>query len=518
MIIRKPYAFLIKNFRKIHIFLLVLCGFIYYKTMQSRSFVDEVLQLGSYDAYSEPITNYTSYFAIFLLIVMIGLFLTLVIVLRHKKKPWKLYVIPVVSYFFLFVVFIMAISFFNSYDSDAGTTGIRAVHDLLFMGSIPQYVVIIILLIRIFGIDLNKFDFKSDQEYLELSSEDREEVEISVNIDKESFKRGYRRFFRNVGYVYQEHKLIVRSIVVILVAFLVGYTYHYFFIEHKSYQQGDIVNSSGYSITIHHSYFTNKDYHGNIISKDSSFVILDLTIQNNVNMRTLNFNRFHIMNGTDNYSQTYRTYADSFQDLGTSYDKLELKNGESKRLILIYKVKKDSDPEDFVLYYQELDDNNPYLRKIKLQVEDLRNIEDAGEVSVGKLLEFDIGDKTQSFSIDEYQLIDTVIYRSRSCTSRDNCGTVSTEKTAKEGNTMLEIFYVSDDFQGKDFVDFSSRYGTINYIDNKGNSRDVPITDAIDRNYYGNYMYVEVPDDIGEASEIRLIYTVRNKKYTYRLK
>ena len=79
--------------------------------MQSRSFVDEVLQLGSYDAYSEPITNYTSYFAIFLLIVMIGIFLTLVIVLRHKKKPWKLYVIPVVSYFFLFVVFIMAISF-----------------------------------------------------------------------------------------------------------------------------------------------------------------------------------------------------------------------------------------------------------------------------------------------------------------------------------------------------------------------------------------------------------------------
>ena len=57
MIIRKPYAFLIKHFRRIHIFVLLLCGYVYYKCMQTRSFVADFLELGTYDAYNEPITR-----------------------------------------------------------------------------------------------------------------------------------------------------------------------------------------------------------------------------------------------------------------------------------------------------------------------------------------------------------------------------------------------------------------------------------------------------------------------------
>lgn len=103
MIIRKPYAFLIKNFRKIHIFLLILCGFIYYKCMQTRSFVTEFLQLETYDAYYEPITKYASVLSLLILLVIVGLSVVLVVLLRHKKKPWKLYMVPLVTYLFLFL-------------------------------------------------------------------------------------------------------------------------------------------------------------------------------------------------------------------------------------------------------------------------------------------------------------------------------------------------------------------------------------------------------------------------------
>ena len=113
MIIRKPYAFLIKNFKKIHIFLLLLCCYIYYKNMQTRSFVSEFLQLGTYDAYNEPITDCISGLAIISLLIVIGLSLALVIVLRHKKKPWKLYIIPVLSYAFMLVVFLFTVAYFN---------------------------------------------------------------------------------------------------------------------------------------------------------------------------------------------------------------------------------------------------------------------------------------------------------------------------------------------------------------------------------------------------------------------
>ena len=82
----------------------------------------------------------------------------------------------------------------------------------------------------------------------------------------------------------------------------------------------------------------------------------------------------------------------------------------------------------------------------------------------------------------------------------------------------MQIFFTSSSFTGKDFVDFSKEYGKIVYIDNKGKSRNVSIVDAVNYTYDGNYMYLEVPDKMSEASEIRLVYTVRNKEYTYKLK
>lgn len=518
MIIRKPYAFLIKNFKKIHIFLLLLCCYIYYKNTQTRSFVSEFLQLGTYDSYYEPITDYVSGLAIISLLIVIGLSLALVIVLRHKKKPWKLYIIPVLSYSFMLIVFLFTISYFNGYEDGTGTTAIRAINDLLFMSAIPQYVVIIIFLIRIFGIDLNKFDFKSDEEYLELSNEDKEEIEISINIDKESFRRTFKRLLRNIKYIYEEHKLIVHVLAVILLIISLASIYNYVFIVHKSYREGDVIETNGYSIDVHHSYFTNKDYHGEVISKGSNFVILDVTIQNNASEREVNFNRFHIMNRTHNYSPTYRTYAVDFQDLGTIYDKLTLKNGEKKRMLLVYKVDKELDSDKFVLYYQEIENNKPYLRKIKLNMEDLSTIDKQKEKSLKENQIISVGDDSYSFSIEEYLITNQISYNTRYCSSNYTCYSKANIVQAKAGKLLLQIFFTSGTFTGKDFVDFSMEYGKIVYIDNKGKSQDVSIVDAINRSYDGNYMYLEVPEGLQEASEIRLVYTVRNKEYTYRLK
>ena len=57
MIIRKPYAFLIKNFRKIHIFLLVLSVYVAYKLFDVNSYVSEFMRLGTYDMFGDPVEN-----------------------------------------------------------------------------------------------------------------------------------------------------------------------------------------------------------------------------------------------------------------------------------------------------------------------------------------------------------------------------------------------------------------------------------------------------------------------------
>ena len=112
MIFRKPYAFLIKNFRKIHIVLFLLCAFIYYKTMELTSFIKEFTTYLSYDPYLEPITKYTSitfYIAIIIIIVTV---VTLIILLRRKNKPWKLYLVLAFTYIFMFLIFIILLFIF----------------------------------------------------------------------------------------------------------------------------------------------------------------------------------------------------------------------------------------------------------------------------------------------------------------------------------------------------------------------------------------------------------------------
>ena len=148
-----------------------------------------------------------------------------------------------------------------------------------------------------------------DEEYLELDSNDLDEFELNIDIDKNSFKRSYKKLIRNIGYVYAEHKFIINIIISVLVVCILFSSYRYFFVLHKSYKQGDYINSSGYTIKINKAYYTDKNYSGNVISKSSSFLIIDLNIKNNVAMREVNFNRFHVMNGVNNYSYTFNTYG-----------------------------------------------------------------------------------------------------------------------------------------------------------------------------------------------------------------
>ena len=194
MIIRKPYAFLIKHFKKIHILLLVLSAFIYYKSLQLSSFISEFMQLETYDSYYEPITNYVSFLPILTMILISAGSIVLILLLHHKKKPWKLYILPAFEYIFMMIVFFSAKSFFDRYNGIIDSAGIRAVRDFLFIATVLQYPSMLLFLIRMIGVDLKKFNFQSDEEFLELNSEDREEFEINIEFDKDSIKRGTKNY------------------------------------------------------------------------------------------------------------------------------------------------------------------------------------------------------------------------------------------------------------------------------------------------------------------------------------
>lgn len=518
MIIRKPYAFLIKHFRKIHILLFFLCIFVYWKNLQLSSFVNEFIKLGTYDAYVEPISNYVSFFTIFsMILIMIGS-LVLMLLLHHKKKPWKLYLLPILEYLLMLIIFIATKSFFDSYTGALDSASIRAIRDLLIIATVLQYPIFIVFLIRILGVDLNKFNFKMDEEYLELNSADREELEINIDFDKESIKRGVKRLFRNIGYVYQEHKRTINFILTILLFITIYNSYKYIFITNKTYKEGQDLNVNGYTITINNSYYTDKDYTGNKVSEKSAFIILDLSIKNHHQKREIDLNKFHIMNGINNNITTAKTFQTEFQDFGKAYEKLELKQDEQANLILIFKVDRKLSTKRFVLYYQEINENNsPHLRKIKLKLNNVSKIKENPILNLNQEMIFTLKNKTEKIIFDGYELLDSTNYSYRVCTS-SNCTTHTAIKTAEPGYKILKISFASNNFEGKDMIDFSSNYGKINYINNENQKCVLEIKNPFNKTYYGKYLYVKVPADVATTSLLEIEYTIRNNRYIYKLR
>ena len=511
MIIRKPYAFLIKNFKKIHVFLLILSLYVLYKIINVNIFVNEFMKLGTYDLFKDPITNHITWLLTLSIFLLIVGSVSILFLLNHKKKPWKIYLVPVVTYFALLLVLGMIKSFFNSYSIDVETTDLRLSRDLLIIFLIAQLPTIGIYVMRVFGLDIKKFNFNSDQEFLELSEEDREEIEIGVSIDKNTFIRTYRKLLRHLNYFYQEHKLICNCVFGVGIVVIIGFIYTTIFVTHKTYKIGQYYNVNGYSFKINNAYYTDKDYVGNVISKKSNFVVLDLNIKNYSEARTVNLDYFHLKNKTADYITTTRVFAKEFQDLGTAYETVaKLKRDEELNCIVIYKVDKTLNKNKFVLYYQE---KSGYLRKIKLKITDLSNIEDTVNLKLGDNLELKTN-KGDNIIFDDYEIGNSFSYNVRNCKA-DGC-VFTEEYLTSSSEKILKIDFASETWETKNMIDFLTQYGKLIYKDSKDVEGIVEIKNPISKTYYGKTVLLKIPGEV-EYKEMSIDLVVRNKHYVYKL-
>ena len=513
MIIRKPYAFLIKNFKKIHIFLLILSLYVLYQIINVNNFINEFMRLGTYDFFSDPITNHITWYLTLSIILLIIGSVSILFLLNHKKKPWKIYLIPIIQYFLLLFVLGVIKSFFNSYSTDVETTDLRMAKDLLTMFIIVQLPVIGVYVMRVFGLDVKKFNFNSDQEFLELSEADREEIEIGVSIDKDSFIRKGKKIARHLNYFYQEHKYICNWVFGIGLLIVIGLIYTSVFVTHKTYKQGEFYNVNGYSFKVNNVYYTDKDYNGNIISKKSNFIILDLTIKNNSEPRTVNLDYFHIKNKTKDYVTTEKVFAKEFQDLGNVYDTVtKLKRNEILDCIVVYKVDNYLNKNKFVLYYQE---SNGYLRKIKLKVTDLSKISDPINLNLGDSIEVDFKNEKDTISFDIYSIGNVFTYSTKECSA------YSCEYTKNEINggskKILKIDFGSEVWESKNMIDFLTQYGKLIYKDSNDVEGTIEIDNPIDKTYYGKTVFLKIPGEVEDAKELSIDLIIRDKHYVYKL-
>ncbi len=511
MILRKPYAILIKYFQKIHLLLIFLGAYLFYKTTTLRTFVQDFILTQSYNDYLEPISNYTSFFAFFVMIIVVATIVTLIILLRYKKKPWKLYLFPLVSYLFLFVVFLYTRSYFYNYDEYSTLTSIMAARDLLLIATIPQYINFIIFGIRFLGIDLKKFGFKEDEEYLDIREEDREEFEVNIQFDKDEVVRNVKKFWRNVKYVYFEHQLVCNGILLFFVAGLSAYGYYYFGILHKTYKEGSVITSNNYQIKVNSSYLTERDKKGDLIDENSNYayMIVNMTVVNKGSKRTMNIDRFRLMNKNQESKYTLK-YANYFSDLGDNYDNKAMEKNESKTFSLVFRVKKDLNPNLYVLYYQDLNDQL-LVKKTKLKTKDVRTLTTKEKKRIGEEVVFP---DHKAVIISNAQVVDKTVCSMYKCID-NNCGIRDVEVANPYGK-VLQISFISDAFDSESFIDFLIGYAKINYS-NATDQKSVSVHSAAGKSYMGNVAYLKIPGDVDVTKEIELVFTFRDQRYIYRL-
>lgn len=65
----------------------------------------------------------------------------------------------------------------------------------------------------------------------------------------------------------------------------------------------------------------------------------------------------------------------------------------------------------------------------------------------------------------------------------------------------------------EEFIDFSSKYGRIKYVDNNGKVGYSKMIDLIDTDYEGKEIFLKVSNDLLNANKIDLEYILRNKEY-----
>ena len=517
MIIRKPYAFLIKNFKKLHMLLLALSIYVFFQINDVNSFMNTFMKLGVYDSTTDPVTRHITFLLSFSCILIFALSTSILFLLHHKKKPWKIYLFPIIEYLALFFVLEMVKGFFANYTYGIATSDLNFIRDLFSIFMIVQIVPITVFVMRVLGLDYKKFGFNLDEEFLQLSESDREEIEVALDIDINTFKRLFKRLWRNVIYFYNDHKKICNAIGGILVVITLYNGYKYFFVVNRSYKEGNNFDVNGYTIKINKTYFTDKDYKGDIISNNSNFVILDVSVTNHYSPRTIKIENFHIKNGSSKYDYitTKSIYANEFQDLGKVYDdKVDIGRGKTANFIIIFRVDKILKKNRFVLYFQE---NSNMLRRIKLKVSDYSKFKETTNYSLMDDMEvnFATGNK-EIMSFDNYDFTDEVEYQVRNCVY-ESCETIKKTYTSDDLHKVLEIKFGSEVFDGKNMIDFLSKYGKIYYEDSNKELVKLDIDNAVGKKYYGKLVYLKVPNEIVDSNNVYIEFTVRNLKYHYQI-
>ena len=161
MIVKKPYAFLIKNFRLIHALLFIMLLYLGIKSLDIYTFFNMYAIRHVYTYSADLAVTYVNYYMFIVTILSILVSLLIYFILSLKNKERKLYMFTCIYYIFIFIYFIFIYNTLANIQTNTLTIEqVRTLRDIAFIVLIPQVILNFILLGRACGFNLKQFDFK----------------------------------------------------------------------------------------------------------------------------------------------------------------------------------------------------------------------------------------------------------------------------------------------------------------------------------------------------------------------
>ena len=162
MVFKKPYAFLIKYFKILH---LILAGLMIYLSVRIN------LITNLFDRLADNISislvgissKYINVFMYLSILLIIGIAFIIWFLMKNKQKPTKYYLFIIGYYLVLLLFLIIYASALKSLEEVSMTNNaLRAYKDISFLLPLGQYYFMVMAILRGIGFNIKQFNFSKD--------------------------------------------------------------------------------------------------------------------------------------------------------------------------------------------------------------------------------------------------------------------------------------------------------------------------------------------------------------------
>ncbi len=529
MVFRKPYAFLIKHFKLLHVILTGVVIYLIIRMTGTISFINDYLnanvKLISLEQFESAYNALDFVFPVIVLLFSVILFF----VMTLKKKPNKFYM-----YAMLIALVTLILNVYGYYTLRSLTevwlkaNRLSMLSDFYVFALVANVVLCAMSASRAIGFNIGRFDFNNDISQFDLSEEDSAEFEVSVDFDIDVIKRNAKKRIRYLNYFYKENKRTIFGTLLMIIFVSAIYGLSLYFRYRKDVIRGNILSYNGFSVQVNNAYVINSDSEGNQLKDNKHIVVVDTSITNLSGKDSYSFptGTLSLNVGAMSYTLT-KQYNAYISDLGKMYNDEKIKAGNTVKSIFAFEVPESNLNSTILLGVRDL--NGQKTHYLKLNTTNLSNEDDTiKEEFLGEELVFDNSlFKDTRIKIDSFEINDKYKINYRFCANSTTCLNsveylVPRNNTSNYDMTILKINGSFDINNNALFTNFYQLFETFGYIEYKIAGKTYQQTSGfkqisskkINNN---NTYYIGVLKDIKNAESVCLGLKIRNIYYRYYL-